>query len=369
MSGRLSTAEDQAFRLARTGLVLRGMAVAWLLVGIITWCQYLVFFTRDGRHFPSPGRLAVYCALRALLWMGMTWTVFAFIDRSAVRGESRVRRLLLLIPFLTVVDLVEITINARLMQWAAFWPIRNYWHSLTTLLWMDFHEGLLWLFTMFAAGEGTRAYFVSRAAQRREAERERALVRAQLETLTSRLQPHFLFNALHGISALLAVDPAAADRMIGGVGGFLRTVVEEGKSELVTLEREMQFVDDYLAIQRLRFGERVRVSITYAPEAAQFLVPNFVLQPLVENAVKHGIERMSGPSAIAVDAIAGGGRLVLSVRNTAPVAGRAASGTGTGLATTRQRLELLFPKQATLRLHEEDGMMVTILEMPATTIG
>ena len=160
---------------------------------------------------------------------------------------------------------------------------------------------------------------------RRYTEREREtlqletkLARAQLEALKIQLQPHFLFNTLNTISALLHRDPEAADRVVTRLGDLLRLSLQHSGRQEVMLRQELEFLERYLEIQQTRFRDRLTVHFDADPEALDALVPTLVLQPLVENAVRHAIEPRSAPGRLDVRARRANGRLTLEVADDGP---------------------------------------------------
>lgn len=185
-------------------------------------------------------------------------------------------------------------------------------------------------------------YTVSRERTMRASRLEARLAQAQLEVLRSQLQPHFLFNALNAVAALVRRDRnREAVDVIAGLGDLLRDTLDSPEHE-VPLAREIELLEHYLAIQRVRFGDRLAVELDVAPETLDAAVPGLVLQPLVENAIRHGIETRDEPGRITVLAArAGGGRLRLEVVDDGPGIGPGAR-EGVGLGNTRARLGQLY---------------------------
>ncbi len=180
-----------------------------------------------------------------------------------------------------------------------------------------------------------------RAVELREQQAQQALLRAQLESLQARINPHFLFNALNTVASLVEDDPERAVEAIERLSSLLRHSLEGAKEERVVLSRELDAVQGYLALERLRFGERLHHAVEVEPGLGTLLVPPFVLQPLVENAVKHGIAGRREGGRVRVRVTADAQRLRLSVEDDGP--GRSqAHGTKTGNDMLRQRLALLY---------------------------
>jgi len=204
-----------------------------------------------------------------------------------------------------------------------------------------------------------------RERELRSAQLETELARSQLATLKAQLHPHFLFNTLNAISALVARAPEQAERMIARLSELLRATLETDEAR-VPLRRELEFVERYLAIERVRFGERLRVETQVDPSVWGAEVPHLILQPLVENAVKHGVARHAAGGRIRITARQEVNRLVLEVHDDGPGAADAAAiEEGIGISNTRRRLERLFGADARLEFRSEEGFTAA-LSLPRT---
>lgn len=174
---------------------------------------------------------------------------------------------------------------------------------------------------------------------------------ARLHALRAQLQPHFLFNTLNAATALLYSEPRSADRMLTQLADLLRMTLRLDVAHETTLREEMALLDRYLAIMRVRFGDRVSVECRVSPNVLDALVPAFLLQPIVENAFEHGVSAVTTAGHIAIAAVAHGNTLLLTVRDNGPgVAEEPRTRGGLGLANTRRRLAELYGDRASLTL-------------------
>jgi len=208
-----------------------------------------------------------------------------------------------------------------------------------------------------------------RDSQLRSAALERALTQAHLAALRMQLSPHTLFNLLHTIRGQITWDPPAAQAMVVQLGDLLRRLLTAGEREFSRLADELQFVTLYLELQQRRFADRLTIRVPLREEVARAWVPSLILQPLVENAVVHGLAGHEGPVTIRVEAYASGERVVLRVLNTiAP--GRAAGLTGIGIANVRERLEVQFGDTASFTAGPvEDDVWLAEIHMPLLRDG
>ena len=197
--------------------------------------------------------------------------------------------------------------------------------------------GIWWTFNVLVYAMVAGLYHAWRATRL-----EMQLVQARLDALVGQLQPHFLFNTLHTISAFVLEDPKQANRMITRLSELLRQSFNRERGPLVTLEEELELLDHYVAIQEARFGDRLRVTFRVDPGAAAAVVPTLLLQPLVENAIRHGVVPNGNVAEISIAAVRQGDRLHLEVRDNGPGLNGSFRGGGLGLANTRARLQELY---------------------------
>ena len=241
------------------------------------------------------------------------------------------------------------------------------------------HEVPIWLASItsflvtygfgLALVTGFAFYQRLRDSQLRSAALERALTQAHLATLRMQLSPHTLFNLLHTIRGQIAWDPPAAQAMVVQLGDLLRRLLSAGEREFSRLSDELQFVTLYLELQQRRFADRLTIRVPLREDVARAWVPSLILQPLVENAVVHGLAGHEGPVSIRVEAYVSGERLVLRVLNTiAP--GKAAGLPGIGLTNVRERLEVQFGADATFTAGPaDDNLWLAEIHMPLLRDG
>jgi two-component system, LytTR family, sensor kinase len=197
----------------------------------------------------------------------------------------------------------------------------------------------------------------------RTAELERLLAQSRLDMLRTQLHPHFLFNALNAISAYVESAPRTARWMLEQLGDLLRLALDHAEDQVIPLQRELAFVDRYMKLQKVRYEDRLDVVLDVDPLALQALVPTFILQPLLENAIRHGIATRSTPGQIEIQAWCEGDDLHLSVRDDGP--GLAANwdlerGAGVGLSNTRERLRRLYGDRQSFRIAGAVGAGVQV---------
>ncbi len=198
-----------------------------------------------------------------------------------------------------------------------------------------------------------------------------ALVEAQLDALQFQLRPHFLFNTLNSILPLVGKDPDRARQMVVRLGDLLRVSLRSEDTPVISLEEEIAILEKYLSIEQVRFRDRLEVTIAIDPEAADASVPSFLLQPLVENAIKHGLPGRDGRGRITVTARVEGGELAVTVADNGPGPRASAIDTsgGIGLRNTRRRLEALYPGRHRLELVAgADGGAELKVRIPLTRV-
>jgi hypothetical protein len=343
---------DHSWRWQVAAIVLCG------IVGVVPLMQAI-----DVLGVPRPAPPA----LRAQLVMTVGWIVVA--RRVAARwslADSEVRALagLAALAFGTTGTAAAV-LGWWLRAQLTISPFGSWLELLLALL--PIHALTLGLISL--VGSWTNARRLESRAANREAVLQASLVRAELEALRTKLQPHFLFNTLNTVVALArdARGERAAD-VAADLGELLRFSLAES-SDAVPFDAEREIVERYCAIEQARLGERLRLTWALDPAARTATLPAMIWQPLVENAVRHGIARRSAPGMLALGAHVAGGQLTLMIDADAPEvpaidAAAGDGGLGIGLAATQRRLALLYGERAQLTLTVEPGRSRTVLTLP-----
>ena len=256
-------------------------------------------------------------------------------------------------------------VGVALLKWWLDNLFREYALGLsrgTSLIYV-FHGNLLTYFVLVAATQGYLYYQRYRQGELRSAQLAAQLAQAQVQALRMQLHPHFLFNTLNSIATLIHKDPDAADRMTARLSDLLRLTLDNIGVQEVPLAQELQFLERYLEIEKTRFSDRLVVRIEVAPETLDASTPYLILQPLVENAIRHGIAARSTPGCVVVRAARDNGKLVLEVKDDGPgIQAAAPANNGIGISSTRERLEKLYGDAHTFELGNaaEGGLMVKL---------
>lgn len=325
----------------------------------------------------SSGPVALAFA-ESYLWAALTPVIFWLGGRFSAERSNWVSRVAL---FLLVGFVVSMGIEMLLafLRSEFVLPMRrrppfgfNPLFGVTRLLWLD---DLMVYFAVLAASFA-RMYFLRYRARQEEAARLQAqtallqaeLAEARLAALQSQLNPHFLFNTLHAVSSLVERDPRGVRRMIARLSDLLRFTLDRTDQQEVALEQELAFLDRYLEIMQIRFQGRVHVETHLDADVSDALVPTLILQPLVENAVKHGVSKVDATGLIEISARRNGDRLVLAVRDNGPGLDGADAREGVGLSNTRARLEQLYGNAQSLTLHTAaEGGLIAEVTLPYHT--
>ncbi|HKO36119.1 MAG TPA: histidine kinase [Pyrinomonadaceae bacterium] len=345
----------------------------WVLIGF-GWAAFALFFASElvvRRAYagapPNIQRAVVIWSICAGLWFAATplmlwlarrfpidrqrWLVSSFVHLAA----SALISIFLLGLFVLITSSLGLG-DSRLSLWRAF----------RAQVAGSFHAEVLTYWMMIGLTHGIDYYRKYRERELRASQLEATLTQARLDALRMQLHPHFLFNTLNSISVLMSEDVTAARRMLTRLSDLLRASLDNAATHEVSLKEELEFLNNYLQIEQTRFHDRLTVRMNIDPAVLTATVPNLILQPLVENAIRHGIAPRAQPGVIDISAERENGMVRLKVcDNGAGLGSAGAAGLtkGIGLANTQARLDQLYGANHSFEMHSPDsgGLEVTIL--------
>ena len=342
---------------------MRRRWIVWLLV-LAGWTVLAISFAVSSSltyvitYQPPRWRLTLVMALTEwYAWALLTPLVAWLAQRYPIRRGGVTRGLVVHVPAGLALAIVKVALT-RLMRLPIV-PSSEYFQiNLTT------HYIVYW--ALVAAVHALTYYRAGREGELRASQLEARLADARLQLLKMQLHPHFLFNTLNAISELVHEDPATADRMIASLSELLRESLDAGADDQVTLAKELELLDRYVDIQRARFGDRLDVRVDVERETRAALVPILILQPLVENSIRHGLAARVRAERIQVRAMRRDERLILEVTDDGIGLGAAgAAREGVGLGNSRARLQALYgPDQSIDVSNVEGGGVLVRLAMP-----
>lgn len=340
----------------------------WTVAGLFFFSQGLTerlvsHDTTPWWHYLAGWLLGVYVwalLTPAILWLGRK---FPIARRNGLRHAA------LHLLFSACISVFELTVEGALFSSLHLFP-PDFHRALIQLLARGFHGGVLNYWIVLGAQWAILYYrrYQERSEEvlkfaLRSSELQSQLVGAQLSALKMQLQPHFLFNTLNAITVLVRQQKSHdAERMLGHLGDLLRGVLEEVDAQEVSLRRELEYLQLYLSIERVRFADRLRVEISADPATQQASVPHLILQPIVENAIRHGIGKSSSAGRILISTARIEGSVEIRVQDDGPgfSRGHCAEHEGIGLANTRARLQQLYGEDAGMEIGNGHGGGATV---------
>jgi signal transduction histidine kinase len=284
-------------------------------------------------------------------------------------GEGNGTRWAILLSGMMVVTVVGILLANTLLYSVGYIPRGQFWRWLSggigTALVISLILGVAVTSYETLRSRLDDATVALRTKERDEAQARRIAAEAQLASIESRVQPHFLFNTLNSIAALVHDDPAGAERMTAQLASLLRSALDSTATPLVPLDEELRVVRAYLDIERVRFGDRLRYSVDLGEGTRSAIVPRMALQTLVENSVKYAVSPRREGGSIGVTATASNGRVRVTVEDDGPGFDPVQRPEGHGLALLDARLAMLFGDRASMRVESRAGRTDVTLEVPS----
>ena len=334
---------------SKVGFAVLGWAAATLFHAVIAWSEL------DGQ---KPLAFLLYSnGVRYALWALALPLLVTCAKRFPVpHGDGLRNGTILVLIMLGFASLVSLAWPSIL--YSAWFPYRSMFPTFSSFVAAYFVKSvqghLLTCIVLVVVLQGWRVWQDLQAARTRATELERQLEVSRLDALRMQLHPHFLFNSLHTVASLIGDQPGTARRMVVALGDFLRLTLKDGSGPVRSLAEELEFTDLYMRIEKLRLGERLTLDYDVDREATKAEVPQLLLQPLFENAVRHGVSRVTGTCKIVFRAQRENGRLNLILENDGPATSAAAdaSKNGVGLANTTARLRLHYGENFTIQYRD-----------------
>jgi two-component system, LytTR family, sensor kinase len=364
--------QEERFHLSAREILL--IFLFWTALATVSSVNRLL----DARDFGfgrvmSPAGPITLAFIEAWIWAAFTPLIFWLSSSSDLTRSRSLRVLLLILAGIAIAIAVYVLLDFARSEIITvprrrrggggrpvFAPLREIGR-------FRFLNQLLVYAAVLATGFAREFFLRDRRRQQQEVRLQAQLAEARLDALRMQINPHFLFNTLHAVSALVERDPGGVRRMIARLSELLRHTIDSRGADEVTLREEVAFLRRYIEIMEIRFQGRLQVAMNVADDALDALVPNLILQPLVENALEHGAARAEGEGRIELSARRDGDDLRLSVRDNGPGL-EAGATTGVGVANTRARLEQLYGEFAELTLANADGGgVVATISLPYHT--
>jgi len=356
-----------SYSIRRRGLTWALILAGWTLIVVTFSVQAYVFAVVRGRPDNFWHEFLV-ASTEWYVWAALTPLVLFLCRRFRIASQNWPRPVLLHLVAGIVISFLQLAIQVRLNFIVNPGYKMTYWRVLYFFATFKLHMNLLTYWVIVALNHGVYYYEQSRARELAWSRMEADLANAQLQVLNMQLHPHFLFNTLHSISTLISDDPQAARQMVLKLSDLLRASLNKIDQPEVPLHQELELLECYISIEQTRFKDRLIIEKEVHPSALACAVPTMILQPLVENAVRHGIGKHRQADRIAIVAQRTNGRLLLEVRNCVGSVenGGPAPVRGIGLANTRARLEQLYGSQYSFEIaNRESGGVAVKLSLPA----
>jgi two-component system, LytTR family, sensor kinase len=352
-------------KLKRIGRAYLWSILLWAWFAPIMAGQEKVRLLADGIHIPFWKMLliaAAWCMTAATLAPPIFYIVRRYPISRPIRFERVAGYVLGAIPYL----LVSVCVRSLLLPpWD---PNTGEFTSRTFDTFVNnarLFATQTWDYLVVLVAAHAYEYFTrARNEELQRAKLQQALAESELQALKSQLQPHFLFNTLNGISALIEVDRRRAREMVLKLSDLLRTVLQDGTADLIPLEEELKFAEAYLDIEKMRLDERLEIRWKIPPDTRHLLVPPLILQPLVENAIVHGVAGSREGGWLEIELESNEKSIALKVSNS--VRGKGTPGSGLGLQNTKARLNYLYGDEARLDFAVGEDLIATAtVLMPA----
>ncbi|HEX7828986.1 MAG TPA: histidine kinase [Thermoanaerobaculia bacterium] len=350
-------------RIVRSLVYASAIAGGWIFFGSFFATQDLLFAQLRGRGQVDLRDVAIANGVSMVLWMLVTPLMLFALRRVPFRRARWLAATLSLFAILIGAAFLRCVMDIAFMQFIEGRDVTM--HDALNVTLLRFHSNVILGGCVLVAGTIFEVLRAIREKDRRTLTLESQLARAQLEQLRGQLQPHFLFNAINGIAALVHTNPDRADEMLMELSALLRSTLDLGRADTIPLRRELELVDHYLRIQTMRFHDRLRITRTVDASALNCEVPALLLQPLFENSLRHVVAKRAQGGNIELRVKRDNGRLLLRVIDDGPGFDPESAKLGVGITNTLARLEQLYRGEATTRFERTGEGFVVAIELPA----
>lgn len=339
-----------------------------LILGLIDGFRSYVGTYHDGRFGADLSYVMRWDISGWVIWIGFIPLIIYLCRRFSITQDNWRKILPIFLPIGIGMALARTFFPAliHILFFGGFSDLRQWLPGKFYILISDFIIAFSFYLLVLAFGQAINFYKRLREEELRTSQLELQLSKAQLQALKAQLHPHFLFNALNSISALQLENTEAAQEMTARLGDFLRLTLDNVGTQEVTLEREIEFLQCYLDIEKVRFGKRLATEVEIEPEVLNCRVPNLVLQPLVENSLRHGIAQITSQGRIGIKALRENGWLKVEIQDNGKGIENSefeeVFSNGLGLSNTKARLEQLYGSNFRFYLEnaEKGGLLVTL---------
>jgi two-component system LytT family sensor kinase len=363
-------ADGSLLNLSRTAKFLLWLII-WGMLGLSQAARLYFIYNFDNPGHVTWTDVLIMALPEWYVWGLFSLVIFAICKRAPFRRDRLISLAAIHISLAIILSIAQIliyntvfTVLEFLLSTKIASTLIGFWDMSAYVLRTKMHSALLTYFLIAFFSYAIILYAGFRDNERRLEQLQSRLSQARLDALKGQLQPHFLFNTLNAITVLIHSDPDAADRMVTRLSELLRTTLDSGDVHEVELAHELELLDLYLNIQQVRFGDRLQVERQIDDAAKNSMVPYMILQPLVENAIEHGVSRNTAGGLIRISASCANLRLKLCVADNGPgmTTDHSTEESGYGLDNTKKRLQTLYGNDAAISIGQSDlgGTDVTL---------
>lgn len=341
------------------------LSISWL----VAWQEYLYL---KEEHLPIHlGEVLLLHGVRFFTVALLTPPIFYIVEEKPIETVHNLRRALTYLA-----GFIPYSIVFACIRWCLLppWMPDTHWQhrtlaSLINLMYGMFADEFGIYLAILIAAHAHAYFMLIRRQELERSELRQALAQSELHALRAQLHPHFLFNTLHGIGALIQIDPACAKTMLLKLSVLLRRTLQQSQTDLVPLQDDLKFIEEFLDLEKMRLGDRLAVRWAIDPQTRKMLVPQLILLPLIENSVKHGVACYRDGGKIEIISRKDEKDFSIEIRNSVVAHARIEPGTGIGHQNIRTRLQYLYSGDAMFTFYQDDTVAVATITLPALSLS